>query len=111
MEEEEMRNLRIKALIDPRRALVVCIGMVALLLPAGAGLAAIPGPDGVISGCYDSALLSLRVRDVDLPETACTASETPLNWNQLGPPGPKATPEPQAPRAPRDRPVHPVVPT
>ncbi len=64
----------------------MCIGLVALLLPAGATLAAIPGPDGTISACYDSTLLNLRVRDTADPGTDCDpASETALNWSQSGP--------------------------
>lgn len=45
----------------------------------------IPGPDGVIHGCYDASG-ALHVID---SSAACARGENGLNWNQTGPQGPK----------------------
>jgi Collagen triple helix repeat (20 copies) len=55
--------------------------------------AAIPSGDGVISGCYSNTNGDLRVIDPSLD--GCKASETPLPWNQTGPPGPIGPSGPQ----------------
>ncbi len=47
-----------------------------------------PGADGTISGCYDNFSGSLRVIDTDAGDICDAATETQLNWNQLGRPGP-----------------------
>jgi hypothetical protein len=59
----------------------------ASLLVGGAHAAGlIPGPDGVIHGCYQDVNGKLRV--IAAGET-CRANETALPWNQSGPAGPK----------------------
>jgi hypothetical protein len=56
---------------------------VATVLAGGVAWAAIPGPGGVIQGCYDS---GGNVKVVEaLP---CPRSYTPFEWNQTGPKGP-----------------------
>lgn len=63
------------------------VAVIALVILAIGGIAyaAIPGPDGVIHGCYKTADGKLRVID----DTAtCADSETALNWNQTGLQGP-----------------------
>jgi hypothetical protein len=64
-------------------ALAVAIG--------GIAYAAIPGPDGVIHGCYKGDG-TLRVVDHDV---ACKTNETRLTWNQTGPQGPAGPQGPQ----------------
>ena len=57
--------------------------VVATVLVGGAAWAAIPGPGGVIQGCYDSG------GNVKVVETLpCPKGYTPFQWNQLGPQGP-----------------------
>jgi hypothetical protein len=71
-------------------AAAVLGALVATGLAGGIALAAIPGPDGVIQGCYDS---GGNVKVVSaLP---CPRNYTPFQWNQSGPQG-----EPGAPGAP-----------
>jgi hypothetical protein len=49
------------------------------------GLATRDAPSAVIDGCYQSKIGTLRIID---PSTQhCQASETPIQWNQTGPPG------------------------
>jgi small secreted domain DUF320 len=80
-------------------ALVVAVG--------GVAVAAIPGPDGVIHACIADGNLITQVGTALAPTTelvspkgalrvidsgeSCGAGETPLNFDQTGPPGPQAT--------------------
>jgi hypothetical protein len=69
-----------------RRDIVAALmgGAVVLVLAGGVAWAAIPGPGGVIQGCYDS---GGNVKVVEaLP---CPKSYTPFEWNQQGLPGAK----------------------
>src|SRR5690242_1857117 len=55
-----------------------------------AAVAAIPGGDGTISGCYKVGGHNpgvLRVVDAEAGQH-CRSSETPISWNQTGPQGP-----------------------
>jgi hypothetical protein len=64
-----------------RRDLIAALagGAFALLLAGGAAWAAIPGPDGVIQGCYDG---GGNVKVVQaLP---CPKNYTPFQWNEQG---------------------------
>jgi hypothetical protein len=69
---------------------VVVTATVGVLAAVGVGVAAIPGSDKVITGCYltrDGVVHSkgeLRVVD---SSASCRPSETKLTWNQQGPPG------------------------
>ena len=81
-------------LFTSRRALrVVAPTVVALGAAAAIAAGAIPNSDGTIQGCYNNPQYegngALRV--VDNPDQ-CGSIEVPLNWNQRGPPGPRATP-------------------
>jgi hypothetical protein len=64
--------------------IAVAVGLAA----GGIAYASIPGPDGVIHGCYAKINGQLRVIDSSLGG-ACTSSEKPLNGNQIGPTGPR----------------------
>jgi hypothetical protein len=69
-----------------KRTAVVVAAM--LVLASGAvALAAIPGANGVITGCRDTRTGALRVIDAEAGQT-CTAKESALTWNQSGPQGP-----------------------
>jgi hypothetical protein len=52
----------------------------------GFAVAAIPGPAGVIHGCYAKKTGSLRVRPQG---KKCARSERGIVWNQMGPTGPR----------------------
>jgi len=86
-EEAQMR--------DPvsRRARVSVLVVVAVMLAAGGmAYASIPGPDGVIHGCYNTNKGDLRVLDPSSSKkdlSSCGKDETPLDWNQTGPAGAK----------------------
>jgi hypothetical protein len=63
------------------------ISATAAALVAGAvAVAAIPGPDGTITGCYSNTNGSLRVVNA---AANCVAGETVLTWSKTGPTGPK----------------------
>src|SRR6266567_4924803 len=55
---------------------------------AAATIAAIPGADGVINGCYQKNVGNLRVIDPNSGDS-CRPSEIPINWSQTGPQGAK----------------------
>jgi hypothetical protein len=73
-----------------RRARVSVFIAVAIGLAAGGiAYAAIPGPGGVIQGCYQKSGGSLRVVD---SAASCKPSEKSLSWDQRGATGPSGTP-------------------
>jgi hypothetical protein len=67
-----------------RPIILITIAAAALALAGGVAYAIIPDSQGVIHACYKTENGQLRVVDGD----GCTPSETPLSWNQTGPPGP-----------------------
>jgi hypothetical protein len=83
----------------------VILALVALgaFTAVGVSVAAIPGTDGVIHGCYGSfGGFSGQLRVIDTQAGArCLRQEKPLDFNQRGPqgttgdPGPKGDPGPQ----------------
>jgi hypothetical protein len=76
---------RIKSAVLPSSPKALVVGlMVAGLLVATAGFVAAQ-TSTVINGCYDNRTKVLRY----LPSgSSCTAKETPISWNQVGPQGP-----------------------
>jgi type VI secretion system secreted protein Hcp len=74
----------------------VAIPTVAALGAGGAvALAAIPGEDGTIQGCYSRVTGSLRVAE---NADDCRTFETPIAWNQRGPKGDPGIPGPAGPK-------------
>jgi hypothetical protein len=65
------------------RRVAIGIGVLAVLAGGSVAFGAIPGPDGVIKGCYDN---SGYVKVIDSAAT-CNAGSTPISWNQKGPKG------------------------
>lgn len=66
-----------------RDLLAATLGTIAAAaLAGGIAWALIPGPGGVIQGCYDSGG-NVKV----VPALPCPKGYTPLQWNQQGPPG------------------------
>ena len=75
--------------------LAAAAGALATALVGGIASAAIPGPSGVIQGCYDS---GGNVKVVEaLP---CPRNYTPLQWNAGGPTGPPGDKGPTGDKGP-----------
>jgi len=78
----------------------IIVGTTTLLVLAGVVLTAtIPGPSGVIYGCYNKSGGAIRV--IDNAVTQCSANETQLTWNQVGPQGPVGPAGPTGPTGPQ----------
>jgi hypothetical protein len=76
-----------KLTLDLRTLFVA--GGAALAVAAGTAYALIPGPGGVIQGCYKRSGGTLRV--IDAAVEVCQANEIALPWSQTGPQGPAGT--------------------
>ena len=85
-----------------RARTVLSLTVVALAI-AGVASASIPGPDGVIHGCYTKKNGTLRVIDLGVSAT-CSSSESAISWNQQGPQGPGGAPGPAGPTGPAGAP-------
>ena len=71
-----------------KQLIAALVGAVAATIVAGGvALAAIPGPDGVIQGCYDSGG-NVKV----VAALPCPRNYTPFQWHQQGPPGTPGAP-------------------
>src|SRR5580765_4278749 len=74
--------------------------LVAVLAAGGVAVAAtsgIVGADGTINGCYrDGGNQQGELRVVS-DGAACRPNESPISWNQTGPPGPQGPAGPQGP--------------
>jgi hypothetical protein len=78
----------------PRPSPALVVAVIALVVAAGGGaMAALPDSDGTIHGCV-GARGALRVIE---PPTTCEAGETPLDFNQTGPPGERGPAGPPGP--------------
>jgi hypothetical protein len=75
-----------RVLVRGRARWAALIAIVAVLAVGGIAYAMIPDANGVIHSCYKKSGGALRV--IDSAVTNCDVNETPLNWNQTGPPGP-----------------------
>ena len=70
-----------------RRNVVAYLALgVALGAAGGVAYSSIPDAQGVIHGCYADTRGALRV--IDSPSDVCEPTETALDWNQQGQPGP-----------------------
>jgi len=84
-------------LFHSRLAIAAISSAVTAAVLAGVVYASIPGPGGVINGCYQHSSGKLRVID---SAATCLPDEVALNWNQTGtagPPGPTGPPGPPGP--------------
>ncbi len=82
------------------RAKVISAAAAAIALAglgAGIAYASIPGPDGVINGCYKDSTGMLIAID---SSASCPTGYTALNWNQTGPQGPAGATGPTGPAGP-----------
>ena len=71
-----------------RKRLTIVLTVVLVLLLGGIAYASIPGPDGVVHGCYKTDNKTFFVID---SADSCPSGTTSLNWNQTGPQGPTGT--------------------
>jgi hypothetical protein len=78
----------------PRARGVVLATLAAVAMAGGIAYAAIPGSNGVISGCYGKHVGVLRVIDAEAGKT-CKPFENPIAWNQQGPSGAQGPPGPK----------------
>lgn len=76
-------------------AVAVTVGLMLLSVIA---YASIPGPDGVIHGCYKKSGGTLRV--IDRSVANCSRDETSLSWSQQGPAGAQGPAGPQGEQGP-----------
>jgi hypothetical protein len=74
--------------------------MVLALVLGTVALAAIPGPGGVFTGCYDKTNGKLRVIDAQASKK-CDRGEQQITWNQMGPQGPQGIAGPQGLQGPK----------
>jgi hypothetical protein len=70
------------------RSLGTILGLCLALMLGTIALAAIPGANGVITGCYRPETGRLRVIDAQTSKK-CERGESQITWNQTGPAGPK----------------------
>lgn len=84
--------------------LVIALLVVLLTgLLAAPVVASIPGPTGVINGCFQMSTGKLRVIDPTSAKPslrACHPDEVAIHWNQVGPAGPQGPPGPAGPQGP-----------
>ena len=79
---------RIRTLVSrPSPALALALAAVLAAL-GGVAWASIPGPEGIIHGCYQKRGGQLRVIDT-AKHGRCGRREDELNWEEVGPPGPR----------------------
>ena len=72
-----------RSVIAAVAAVVVSFGVVGVVALA---TGTIPGPDGVIHGCYKG---NGQLRVIEPSSDSCRANETAISWNQTGPAGPQ----------------------
>jgi hypothetical protein len=65
---------------------IVGLGVGAVIITGSVAHASIPDPSGVVHGCYDKLLGTLRVVD-DGAGQSCLPIENATTWNQTGPQG------------------------
>jgi hypothetical protein len=80
-----------------RRALIIAAIVLSLFALGGIAWASIPGPDGVIHGCYKNSNPAQGAVIVVDHTASCPSGYTTLNWSQTGPTGPAGPTGPQGP--------------
>jgi hypothetical protein len=71
-----------------KRPFVVVLVVALLLAIGGIAWASIPGPDGVIHGCYKTSNPAQGALIAIDSAASCPSGYTALNWSQTGPQGP-----------------------
>lgn len=88
-------NLHIRS----RLTWLIAVSAAALVVAGGVAYATIPDANGVIHGCRNRQVGVLRV--IDSARSTCLSSETALDWNQTGTPGPQGPPGEPGPEGPQ----------
>lgn len=70
-----------------RLVITSVIALVMVAAGAGIAIASIPGPDGVIHGCYKTSGPAQGALTVIDSTASCPSGTAALNWNQTGPQG------------------------
>jgi hypothetical protein len=88
------------SLLPFRRVRWAALGaIVAALVMGGIAYASIPGPDGVLHGCYSTngakATNGTALNIIDSAVASCSGNQTAISWNQKGPTGAKGTTGPK----------------
>src|SRR6266540_988382 len=83
-----------------RRTLAVVLAAALLLVVGAVAYASIPGPDGVIHGCYKTSNPAQGALIAIDSGASCPSGYTALNWNQTGPQGPAGSTGSQGPARP-----------
>lgn len=78
-----------------KKILMILILILSVVFVAGIALASIPGPDGVIHGCYKTSNPAVGTVIVIDSAASCPSGFAALNWNQIGPLGPQGPAGPQ----------------
>jgi len=73
----------VRPVLRRRRWLAVPAVVAVMVAAGGVALAAIPGPGGVLSGCYSKKTGGLRLIDPSKGQK-CAAGEGAVSWNQAG---------------------------
>jgi hypothetical protein len=86
-----------------RNAVILTLAALGALAAVGVSLAAIPGSDGVIHGCYSTVGgFSGQLRVIDPQAGAkCLRQEKAIDWNQRGPQGAPGAPGPKGDAGPQ----------
>jgi len=71
-----------------RRRLAIIAVVIAAFVCGGIAWASIPGPDGVIHGCYKTSNPAQGALIAIDSAASCPSGYAALNWNQTGPQGP-----------------------
>jgi hypothetical protein len=74
--------------IDVRKLTLVVAALLLIVGSVAIAYASIPGPDGVIHGCYKTSNPAQGAVIVIDHTASCPSGYTALNWNQTGPQGP-----------------------
>lgn len=74
-----------------RKWLASAAAAAVLLFGGGVAYASIPGPNGVIYGCYKTSGPGQGALITIDSSASCPSGYTSLNWNQTGPQGPAGT--------------------
>jgi hypothetical protein len=71
-----------------KKPIIVLAAALLLVIGAAIAYASIPGPDGVIHGCYKTSNPAQGALIAIDSAASCPSGYTALNWNQTGPQGP-----------------------
>jgi hypothetical protein len=92
---------RVRALVRSRITIAIAAAALGMSTAGAIAYASVPDSDGIIHGCYNKLIGTLRVQDASSSNPLlrrCNASETAIMWNQAGPQGPAGPAGAQGPQ-------------